>query len=823
MRKTRKFLSLMMAVVMLCSCFVVGNVQGASFTPRLTEPSTTSSYWIHTSYGGLNSCIIASGNSVLPNCVGYAWGRAYEILNRQPDLSRGNAGDWFAYNKNKYDNGNGGYPYSTDITKPKLGAIVCWSQPGQAGHVAVVEKINGNQITTSESGWNSRRFWTTNRSTTNSTLNQSGYVFQGYIYILGDSVTPHTCNKGTYMYYWANHPHYNCYKCSICGEIWASEEMREISLCSICTNIIYPSSGATFKIASAVGNNMYLDFAVSSNNVQIYEDCDGSTDPSWVKSQYFVLTHVGDGWYTIKNVGNNQMVDVADANPASGTNIGQCPANGSNAQLFKFQDAGDGYCYIKSKLGTYVDVAGGVNANNTNVQAYEFNGAKAQKWKLIQKEVPTVDTEKPSISNVRITDVNETGFTISCEVYDNVGIKEVLFPVWTTEALGPSLGVEAGQDDIVYHKATMNGNTATCRINISDHNNSYGEYVCDPHIYDTSDNLLIGGRLYIQVAKSQTLYFDVNHNNINVNLFRTINGKIIDGVEFDTNTQILSFDGSFSSWTTVMDIPFNVSENDWICFTANSISGTVQEGDCVVFEALDKDFNTMSYSIGRRIHYDVAHAGNGVYNGAWGIDKDACGIKYIKLFPWSGDGPFYCDDLKLQIKIEKGSTTEYSPAAQVMYKGSSYGTLPTPTRTGYTFDGWYTSATGGTKITSSSVVNVSGDQTLYAHWTCNHSSTEVRNAKTATCTEVGFTGDTYCNTCSTKIKAGSETAKLTHTDTNSDYKCDYGCGYEFDNAVENCSCSCHKSGISKLFFNIILFFQKLFGTNQECKCGVAHY
>ena len=589
------------------------------------------------------------------------------------------------------------------------------------------------------------------------------------------------------------------------------------------TSIIYPSSGATFKFASGVGNNMYLDFSLSTKNVQIYEDCDGSTDPSWVKTQYFVLTHVGDGWYKIINVGNGKCVDIASANPASGTNVQQYDYNGNIAQLYRFYDAGNGYCYIKSKLGCYLDVANGDNVNNTNVWAYAFNGSNAQKWKLIQKEVPTVDTEKPSISNVRITDVNETGFTISCEVYDNVGIKQVLFPVWTTEALGPSLGVEAGQDDIVYHKATMNGNTATCRINISDHNNSYGEYVCDPHIYDTSDNLLIGGRLYIQVAKSQTLYFDVNHNNINVNLFRTINGKIIDGVEFDTNTQILSFDGSFSSWTTVMDIPFNVSENDWICFTANSISGTVQEGDCVVFEALDKDFNTMSYSIGRRIHYDVAHAGNGVYNGAWGIDKDACGIKYIKLFPWSGDGPFYCDDLKLQIKIEKGSTTEYSPAAQVMYKGSSYGTLPTPTRTGYTFDGWYTSATGGTKITSSSVVNVSGDQTLYAHWTCNHSSTEVRNAKTATCTEVGFTGDTYCNTCSTKIKAGSETAKLTHTDSDGDNKCDYGCGYEFDNAVENCSCSCHKSGISKLFFNIILFFQKLFGTNQECKCGVAHY
>lgn len=44
------------------------------------------------------------------------------------------------------------------------------------------------------------------------------------------------------------------------------------------------------------------------------------------------------------------------------------------------------------------------------------------------------------------------------------------------------------------------------------------------------------------------------------------------------------------------------------------------------------------------------------------------------------------------------------------------GTLPTATRTGYTFDGWYTSASGGSKITSSTKMPVNG-ATYYAHWT----------------------------------------------------------------------------------------------------------
>ena len=42
-------------------------------------------------------------------------------------------------------------------------------------------------------------------------------------------------------------------------------------------------------------------------------------------------------------------------------------------------------------------------------------------------------------------------------------------------------------------------------------------------------------------------------------------------------------------------------------------------------------------------------------------------------------------------------------------------TLPTPTRGGYTFDGWFTEQSGGTAVTAETVYNA--DTTLYAHWT----------------------------------------------------------------------------------------------------------
>lgn len=62
-----------------------------------------------------------------------------------------------------------------------------------------------------------------------------------------------------------------------------------------------------------------------------------------------------------------------------------------------------------------------------------------------------------------------------------------------------------------------------------------------------------------------------------------------------------------------------------------------------------------------------------------------------------------------------------SPASKVVTCSSSYsntyGSLPTPTRTGgYTFDGWYTKKDGGTKVESDTTVTTAANHTLYAHW-----------------------------------------------------------------------------------------------------------
>ncbi len=49
--------------------------------------------------------------------------------------------------------------------------------------------------------------------------------------------------------------------------------------------------------------------------------------------------------------------------------------------------------------------------------------------------------------------------------------------------------------------------------------------------------------------------------------------------------------------------------------------------------------------------------------------------------------------------------------------GESFGTLPVPeSRTGYVFDGWFTSLEGGTQITEDTVMDNDGDIDVFAHW-----------------------------------------------------------------------------------------------------------
>jgi uncharacterized repeat protein (TIGR02543 family) len=62
-----------------------------------------------------------------------------------------------------------------------------------------------------------------------------------------------------------------------------------------------------------------------------------------------------------------------------------------------------------------------------------------------------------------------------------------------------------------------------------------------------------------------------------------------------------------------------------------------------------------------------------------------------------------------------GGTTP-NPTAKTVTYSSTYGTLATTTRAGYIFNGWFTAASGGTLVTSTTSVTATADHTLYAQW-----------------------------------------------------------------------------------------------------------
>lgn len=88
--------------------------------------------------------------------------------------------------------------------------------------------------------------------------------------------------------------------------------------------------------------------------------------------------------------------------------------------------------------------------------------------------------------------------------------------------------------------------------------------------------------------------------------------------------------------------------------------------------------------------------------------------------------------------IGSSDVTVGTPSISVS-RDQAYGYLPEDTsRVGYTFSGWYTSPIDGEKITSSTIVKLESDQTLYAHWKPNTYTVKFNSNKGSGSTDVSL-------------------------------------------------------------------------------------
>ena len=92
----------------------------------------------------------------------------------------------------------------------------------------------------------------------------------------------------------------------------------------------------------------------------------------------------------------------------------------------------------------------------------------------------------------------------------------------------------------------------------------------------------------------------------------------------------------------------------------------------------------------------------------------------------------YVSDYTCPVVTFNANGGSVSTSSIKVYYNANYGDLPTPTRAGYNFDGWFTSADGSTQITKGSVVLIESNQTLYAHWTPNETYTTYFDANGGT-------------------------------------------------------------------------------------------
>ena len=165
-------------------------IGATGFTMRTTRPANNKNF-ITRGSGGWNTCIKGSPRyqyaDALANCVGYASGRFNEIIN----IARETSGCTYttlncnAVNFKERAEAAGLQTGST----PRRGAIMCWGKEGDAGHVAIVERVNSNNsVYTSESGWGSSSiFWNSTRTNNNGRWGcGAGYYFRCFIYLPSD-------------------------------------------------------------------------------------------------------------------------------------------------------------------------------------------------------------------------------------------------------------------------------------------------------------------------------------------------------------------------------------------------------------------------------------------------------------------------------------------------------------------------------------------------------------------------------------------------------------------------------------------------------------
>jgi len=156
------------------------------------------------------------------------------------------------------------------------------------------------------------------------------------------------------------------------GDIAAIHKLYEVSIPENFTNKLwYLTARHSRKVVDIKGGRL-----TPKINVQQFQ-------LNHSDAQKFRFVNAGSGYYYIQNVGSNMVLDVQGGVASPGTNVWQYSKNNTDAQKWRLLDAGNGYFYIRSKLGDLnLDVHGGLKDNGTNIKVAAIKGGPAQQFKF---------------------------------------------------------------------------------------------------------------------------------------------------------------------------------------------------------------------------------------------------------------------------------------------------------------------------------------------------------------------------------------------------------------------------------------------------------
>ena len=113
-------------------------------------------------------------------------------------------------------------------------------------------------------------------------------------------------------------------------------------------------------------------------------------------------------------------------------------------------------------------------------QIYAYDGANNAGFNdELSVRVPSPDAEGPLITNVRLTEVTDTGFLLTGSVTDDSGVQNADVAVWTHTAAG---------DELVQCRAAINGAMLSCPVLTANHAGESISHTVKLTVYDKEGN-----------------------------------------------------------------------------------------------------------------------------------------------------------------------------------------------------------------------------------------------------------------------------------------------------------------------------------------------